>query len=40
VNSMSELCLQLVACDVEYRDWSAKLDGVREVAFLPPISGG
>lgn len=30
----------LVACDMDYAGWDAKLDGVREVAFLPPVSGG
>lgn len=30
----------LVACDMEYADWSQTLDGVKEVAFLPPVSGG
>jgi molybdopterin converting factor subunit 1 len=30
----------LVACDLEYADWSRSLAGVREVAFLPPVSGG
>ena len=30
----------LVACDMEYATWDAPLDGVREVAFLPPVSGG
>jgi len=30
----------LVACDMEYATWDASLDGVREVAFLPPVSGG
>ena len=30
----------LVACDLDYADWDRKLDGVREVAFLPPVSGG
>jgi molybdopterin converting factor subunit 1 len=30
----------LVACDLEYADWSRSLQGVREVAFLPPVSGG
>jgi molybdopterin synthase sulfur carrier subunit len=30
----------LVACDMEYARWDASLDGVREVAFLPPLSGG
>ena len=32
--------LPLVACDMEYATWDANLDGVREVAFLPPVSGG
>jgi len=32
--------LPLVACDMEYATWDASLDGVREVAFLPPVSGG
>ena len=30
----------LVACDLEYADWDRSLDGVDEVAFLPPVSGG
>jgi len=30
----------LVACDMEYATWEADLEGVREVAFLPPLSGG
>lgn len=30
----------LVACDLEYAGWDRALDGVREVAFLPPVSGG
>jgi molybdopterin converting factor small subunit len=30
----------LVACDREYSDWDRKLEGVLEVAFLPPVSGG
>jgi molybdopterin synthase sulfur carrier subunit len=30
----------MVACDGEYADWDRPLDGVREVAFLPPVSGG
>ena len=30
----------LVACDREYAAWDRSLDGVREVAFLPPVSGG
>jgi molybdopterin synthase sulfur carrier subunit len=30
----------LVACDRSYADWDRSLDGVSEVAFLPPVSGG
>lgn len=30
----------LVACDRTYSGWDHPLDGVREVAFLPPVSGG
>ena len=30
----------LVACDLDYSDWKHTLDDVREVAFLPPVSGG
>jgi sulfur-carrier protein len=30
----------LVACDKAYATWETPLDGVREVAFLPPVSGG
>jgi molybdopterin converting factor small subunit len=30
----------LVACDLEYADWDRVLDGVAELAFLPPVSGG
>ena len=30
----------LAACDREYAPWDRKLRGVREVAFLPPVSGG
>lgn len=29
-----------VACDECWVDWNASLDGVREIAFLPPVSGG
>lgn len=29
-----------VACDMAYAAWDARLDGVAEVAFLPPVSGG
>ena len=30
----------MVACDMVYADWDRGLAGVREVAFLPPVSGG
>ncbi len=30
----------MVACDLVYAEWSQNLEGVREVAFLPPVSGG
>ena len=30
----------MVACDRSYAGWDTRLDGVREVAFLPPVSGG
>ena len=30
----------LVACDLTYAGWDQKLEDVREVAFLPPVSGG
>jgi molybdopterin converting factor subunit 1 len=30
----------MVACDMQYATWDTPLDGVREVAFLPPVSGG
>jgi molybdopterin synthase sulfur carrier subunit len=30
----------LVACDCAYATWDRPLEGVREVAFLPPVSGG
>jgi len=30
----------LAACDREYASWDRRLSGVREVAFLPPVSGG
>jgi molybdopterin synthase sulfur carrier subunit len=30
----------LVACDMVYAGWDTSLKGVREVAFLPPVSGG
>lgn len=30
----------LAACDMAYAAWDSPLAGVREVAFLPPSSGG
>ena len=30
----------LAACDRAWVGWESVLDGVREVAFLPPLSGG
>ena len=30
----------LVACDMSYAEWETSLRGVREIAFLPPVSGG
>ena len=30
----------LVACDLSWTGWDTALDGVGEVAFLPPVSGG
>ena len=30
----------MVACDRVYAEWDRPLDDVREVAFLPPVSGG
>lgn len=30
----------LVACDLEFGEWSRTLDGTDEVGFLPPVSGG
>jgi molybdopterin converting factor subunit 1 len=30
----------MVACDRAYAAWTDPLDGVSEVAFLPPVSGG
>jgi len=30
----------MVACDMEYARWDRTLEDVREVAFLPPVSGG
>ena len=30
----------LAACDMTYASWDLSLQGVAEVAFLPPVSGG
>jgi molybdopterin synthase sulfur carrier subunit len=30
----------MAACDMTYAAWNTPLLGVREVAFLPPVSGG
>lgn len=30
----------MAACDLTYASWDQPLDGVSEVAFLPPVSGG
>jgi molybdopterin converting factor small subunit len=30
----------MVACDLEYSSWEQHLQGVREVALLPPVGGG
>lgn len=30
----------LAACDLTYAAWDRPLEGVSEVAFLPPVSGG
>jgi molybdopterin converting factor small subunit len=29
-----------VVCDRTWADWRTRLEGVQEVAFLPPVSGG
>ena len=39
--SLAELDYRpLVACDLVYAGWDRSVDGVSEVAFLPPVSGG
>lgn len=38
--ALSDFPRPLAACDREYASWDRKLSGVREVAFLPPVSGG
>jgi molybdopterin converting factor small subunit len=30
----------MAACDMEYSGWDRPLGEVKEVAFLPPVSGG
>lgn len=30
----------MAACDLSYAKWTETVDGVEEVAFLPPVSGG
>jgi molybdopterin synthase catalytic subunit len=30
----------MVACDLEYSSWNERLQGVEEVALLPPVGGG
>ncbi len=30
----------LAACDRTWVEWNHPIEGVREVAFLPPVSGG
>jgi len=38
--AFSDLSALRVAVDQELTDFDAKLDGVREVAFFPPMTGG
>ncbi|AXI45282.1 molybdopterin converting factor subunit 1 [Sulfitobacter sp. SK012] len=38
--AFSDLSALRVAVDQELSDFSAPLDGVREVAFFPPMTGG
>ncbi len=38
--AFSDLSSVRVAVDQELRDFSARLDGAREVAFFPPMTGG
>ncbi|WP_298913923.1 molybdopterin converting factor subunit 1 [uncultured Roseobacter sp.] len=38
--AFSDLSALRVAVDQELSDFDAKLDGVREVAFFPPMTGG
>lgn len=38
--AFADLTALRVAVDQELSDWDAPLDGVREVAFFPPMTGG
>ena len=38
--AFADLSALRVALDQELADFSASLDGVREVAFFPPMTGG
>ena len=38
--ALEDLSALRVAVDQELADFDAPLDGVREVAFLPPMTGG
>jgi len=38
--AFSDLASVRVAVDQELSDFDARLDGVREVAFFPPMTGG
>ncbi|MBW4707210.1 molybdopterin converting factor subunit 1 [Roseobacter sp. YSTF-M11] len=38
--AFSDLSALRVAIDQELSDFDAKLEGVREVAFFPPMTGG
>ncbi|THD83838.1 molybdopterin converting factor subunit 1 [Aliigemmobacter aestuarii] len=38
--AFSDLSVLRVALDQDLSDFSAPLDGVREVAFFPPMTGG
>ena len=39
--ALAEIAVRpMVACDMVYSAWDRPLDGVAEVAFLPPVSGG
>ena len=38
--AFADLSALRVALDQELRDFDAPLDGVREVAFFPPMTGG